>query len=137
MLIYRFQNSMTNNKKTIKTMTPYIIDTARLGLRRLLESDRRSFVEMNQDPDVMKYFPKMLTEQETFELEERIRSHFEKNNYGLYAVELKSIQEFLGYTGFAIPAFESFFTPCIEIGWRYRKEFWGQGFATEAAPPGL
>ena len=40
---------------------------------------------------------------------------------------------FVGYTGFLIPAFESFFTPCVEIGWRYKKEVWGNGFATEAA----
>jgi ribosomal-protein-alanine N-acetyltransferase len=114
-------------------MNSYIIDTKRLGLRKWLESDIKSFVEMNQDADVMKYYPKMLTEQETLEMVERIRLHWEKNNYGLYAVELKSTSEFLGYTGFSVPTFESYFTPCIEIGWRFKKEFWHRGFATEAA----
>jgi len=32
-----------------------------------------------------------------------------------------------------VPGFTSFFTPCVEIGWRFRKEVWGQGLATEAA----
>ena len=106
--------------------TTDIIETQRLGLRKWLESDIKSFVEMNQDADVMKYFPKMLTEQEALEMVERIRSYLEKNNHGLYAVELKSTSDFLGYTGFAVPTFESFFTPCIEIGWRFKKEFWGR-----------
>jgi len=26
-----------------------------------------------------------------------------------------------------------FFTPCVEIGWRLDQEFWGHGYATEAA----
>jgi ribosomal-protein-alanine N-acetyltransferase len=41
--------------------------------------------------------------------------------------------QFIGYTGFAHPTFESHFTPCVEIGWRLSKENWNQGFATEAA----
>ena len=32
-----------------------------------------------------------------------------------------------------IAKFESAFTPCVEIGWRFKKSFWGNGFATEAA----
>ena len=29
------------------------------------------------------------------------------------------------------------FAPCVEIAWRLRKEFWGQGYATEAARASL
>ena len=32
-----------------------------------------------------------------------------------------------------IPRFESYFTPCVEIGWRLSKENWGNGYAIEAA----
>jgi RimJ/RimL family protein N-acetyltransferase len=114
-------------------MNPYIISTERLGLRRWIEPDIRAFAEMNRDVEVMKYFPKLLTEHETLEMVQRIRLHFDKNNFGLFAVEHKASKEFIGFTGLAIPSFEAFFTPCVEIGWRYKKEAWGQGFATEAA----
>jgi ribosomal-protein-alanine N-acetyltransferase len=115
------------------SMHPYILSTERLGLRKWIDSDIPPFIEMNKDADVMKYFPKVLTDEETVELVERIRLHHDKNNFGLFAVENKQTNEFIGFTGFSIPAFDSFFTPCVEIGWRYKKEAWGYGFATEAA----
>jgi ribosomal-protein-alanine N-acetyltransferase len=114
-------------------MGSYIISTERLGLRRWIDSDFRPFAEMNRDPQVMRYFPKVLNDVETSEMLQRINLHFDKNNFGLFAVENKATLEFMGYTGFLVPAFDSFFTPCVEIGWRYRKENWGRGFATEAA----
>jgi [ribosomal protein S5]-alanine N-acetyltransferase len=114
-------------------MNTYILTTERLGLRRWIESDTEPFAKMNQDPDVMKYFPKTLTGDETKEMLQRINQHFDKFGFGLFAVENKLTEEFIGFTGFYIPAFESFFTPCIEIGWRYKKAAWGQGFAKEAA----
>jgi [ribosomal protein S5]-alanine N-acetyltransferase len=74
---------------------------------------------MNKDIEVMKYFPKVLTDSETAAMVQRIN--------------LKLTKEFIGFTGFSILTFETFFTPCIEISWRYKKEVWGRGFATEAA----
>ena len=88
---------------------------------------------MNKDAEVMRYYPRTLTDKESFETVQRIQQHFEKHGFGLFAVEDNLTKQFIGYTGFFIPAFESFFTPCVEIGWRFKKEVWGRGFATEAA----
>ncbi|MGC4035978.1 MAG: GNAT family N-acetyltransferase [Chitinophagaceae bacterium] len=109
------------------------IKTNRLILRSWTEDDIKSFAEMNLDTDVMKYFPKTLSYDETVESVQRIIKHFDNYGFGLYAVEEKISHTFIGFTGFAIPTFETDFTPCIEIGWRYKKEYWGNGFATEAA----
>lgn len=110
-----------------------IIYTERLKLRRWIDADFMPFAEMNKDIDVMQYFPKILTGDQMASMIERINAHFNRHGFGLFAIEKKSTGEFIGYTGFMIPSFESFFTPCIEIGWRLKKEEWNKGYATEAA----
>src|SRR3954467_15489222 len=110
-------------------MNTYIISTPRLGLRRWIHSDIDPFTAMNKDAEVMRYYPGTLTDKETLEMVNRINTHFDKHKFGLFAVENKLTNQFIGYTGFAVPSFESFFTPCIEIGWRFQRAAWGQGFA--------
>jgi RimJ/RimL family protein N-acetyltransferase len=107
--------------------------TPRLQLRRWTPGDAEPFIRMNQDPEVMRYFARPNTAEETMAFIQRINTFFDNHGYGLFALELKATGEFIGYTGFAEPRFESWFTPCTEIGWRLKREAWGQGYATEAA----
>jgi RimJ/RimL family protein N-acetyltransferase len=109
------------------------IETTRLILRHWRDSDREPFAQMNADPRVMEFMPAPLTRKESNALADRIEAHFAKNNFGLYAAELRESQEFIGYIGLAIPTFQAKFTPCVEIGWRIAAEHWGQGLATEGA----
>lgn len=111
----------------------YIIETNRLGLRNWMDTDIPVFVEMNKDPKVMEYFPKVLSEEETMAMLDRIKQHFIDNGFGLFAVELKETNEFIGFVGLSIPKFEADFTPCVEIGWRLAHKHWGKGYAPEAA----
>ena len=111
----------------------YILTTPRLGLRRWLPADIPPFARMNQDPAVREYFPSLMTFDESRASVRMIGRHFDEYGYGLYAVELLSTGEFIGFCGFSHPGFDAWFTPCVEIGWRLRQEAWGQGYASEAA----
>ena len=131
-----------------------ILETDRLQLRPWCESDREPFAALNADPEVMKFYPAVLTRQESDALVDRIQSKFDERGWGLFAVELKSENQtevgrpqpgfdqieaetssgpFIGYVGLSVPRFETHFTPCVEIGWRLARSFWGSGYATEAA----
>ena len=103
----------------------------RVVLRQWKESDLEPFAVMNADPEVMRFFPKPLTREESALSMARQRAWIEERGWGWWAVEVDGV--FAGFTGLSEPKFTSHFTPCIEIGWRLRKEFWGQGFGFEAA----
>lgn len=109
------------------------IETNRLILREWLDKDLDAFAQINQDPKVIEFLPAALTTDETAEWIERIQYEFREHGFGLWAVELKSTGEVIGYVGLNIPRFKAHFTPCVEIGWRIGSAHWGKGYATEAA----
>jgi RimJ/RimL family protein N-acetyltransferase len=81
----------------------------------------------------MEFMPKPLDRAESDALIERIQEHFQRYGFGLWAVEVPGIADFIGFVGLAVPTFDAHFTPCVEVGWRLAFEHWGQGYATEAA----
>lgn len=109
------------------------IQTPRLKLREWKPSDRDPFAVINTDPRVMQFLPRPLTREESDALVDRISVHFTQHGFGLFALELLGVTPFAGFVGLSIPRFESTFTPCVEIGWRLAADFWGRGYATEAA----
>jgi RimJ/RimL family protein N-acetyltransferase len=110
-----------------------MIETPRLILRHWLESDTEPFIKLNQDKEVRRYFPNTLTVEETITAIEKIKHNFATRGFSWYAVELKENHKFIGFIGLEVPSFEACFTPCIEIGWRLAREYWGQGLAVEGA----
>lgn len=114
-------------------MSNSVIETDRLILRSWKLADLPLFVAMNKDTRVMRYFPSILTDEQTESFYNRIQSEFDRNGWGLYAVELKSNGTFIGYVGLHEIGFDADFTPGIEIGWRLAADYHNQGLATEAA----
>ena len=100
-------------------------------LRQWKDEDLEPFVEMNGDPEVMRFFPKPLTRAEAEDFLNRMRTGITERGWGFWAVEVGGV--FAGLTGLNEAKFEAHFTPCIEIGWRFRREFWGRGIAFAAA----
>ena len=107
--------------------------TERLRVRLWTEADRAAFRRMNADPRVMKFFPSTLSEAESDVLLARIQAHQAEHGFTLWAVEDKATGNLAGLTGLARVAFDAPFTPCVEIGWRFLPEYWGTGYALEAA----
>ncbi len=109
------------------------IETNRLLMRQWKASDFQPFASLNADPLVMEYFPNTLTVAESNALAEKIQTFLAEHGWGLWAIEEKSSQRFTGFVGLSIPTAELPCSPCVEIGWRLAQDFWGKGYATEAA----
>ena len=105
----------------------------RICLRQWRDEDRDAFAAMNSDARVMEFFSSRLSREQSDAMVDFIQKHFNQHGFGLWAVEVPGIAPFIGFTGLAVPSFSAHFTPCVEIGWRLAFEYWGHGYATEAA----
>jgi RimJ/RimL family protein N-acetyltransferase len=106
-----------------------------IKLRSWGPSDLDPYAAMNSDEEVMQYFPALMTRDESEASMKRFQQHIDEHGWGVWAVEVAG--EFAGFTGLKPPRFEASFTPCIEIGWRFARKFWGQGIAFEASQRAL
>jgi hypothetical protein len=57
----------------------YTLTTARLGLREWIGADTGPSIEMNKDPEVMKFYPKALSDEESIAMIKRIERSFADN----------------------------------------------------------
>ncbi|MCC8959354.1 GNAT family N-acetyltransferase [Bradyrhizobium sp. Pear77] len=109
------------------------LSTPRLILRSWMESDRLPFAEMSQDAQVMEYLRPLPTRDASDAWIDFQISHQSSHGFCLWAVESKESGVFMGAVGLLRIGFVAPFTPAIEVGWRLARQFWGQGFAVEAA----
>ncbi len=109
----------------------YEFETDRLKLRQWRSEDYPLFALMNADPIVMDYFPALLTSEESDELAQRMETLIAEKGWGFWALEVRG--QFAGFVGLNEPGYPLPFSPCVEVGWRLAQEFWGYGYATEAA----
>lgn len=96
------------------------------------KGDRDAFAALNADPDVMHHFPAPLTRAESDAFFDVMLHKWASDGMGWFAVTDKA-GAFLGFAGLNRPRLTTHFTPCVEIGWRFARHAWRNGYATEAA----
>ena len=114
------------------------LDTPRLCLRPWREDDRPAFAAINGDPEVMRYFPDVLTRAQSDALAEQLQERMQaQGGWGFWAAEERSSGQVIGFIGLNSPAIalpiRSATDPLVEIGWRLARSHWGLGLASEGA----
>jgi RimJ/RimL family protein N-acetyltransferase len=110
-----------------------IIETERLILRTWKDEDAEAYYQINQDLNVIEFLRGPMTMTEVKKFIGAANQCFSDNQYTLWALEEKATHTFIGFVGLWAPQWESHFTPCVEIGWRLGSQYWGKGYAVEAA----
>src|SRR5437762_2379907 len=108
-----------------------IIETDRLLLRRFTEDDAPLLYELNFDPEVIRYTHDPITNVEHAKkvLNEVILPQYVLYDHGRWAVHLRSNLEFIGSCGLKYLSD----TNEVDLGYRFMKKSWRNGYATEAA----
>jgi RimJ/RimL family protein N-acetyltransferase len=113
------------------------VHTDRLLMRRWRESDRDPFAALNGDPETLKFFPATLDRAGSDALVDRIEDSFERQGFGLWALEVAATGQFIGFTGLNPLPDDVPGAGGMEIGWRLARHAWHLGYATEAAHAAL
>ncbi len=111
-----------------------ILETERLLLREFRESDADAYAEMLGDAEVMRFLGgRPLPRAEAWRNMAMVIGHWHLRGYGFWAVEERASGEMVGRVGCWYP--EGW--PGLEVGRTLCRQFWGRGYATEAARASL
>lgn len=107
-----------------------LFQSERLLFRQFTVDDADLLYQLNSDPEVTRYVHEPPTTKENAPdiLKNIILPQYELE-LGRWAVHLKYMHEFIGWAGLKY----LFDRDEIDLGYRFMKQYWGNGFATEAA----
>jgi RimJ/RimL family protein N-acetyltransferase len=115
-----------------------MIETERLILRNWRDGDAESFHRHTNTPAVMRWLGGVKSREDIRLVADRLRRWQEGRGFTFWVVERKADGAFLGFCGLKIA--DDLNGPVLgetEIGWRFREDSWGQGYAKEAATASL
>lgn len=118
-------------------MSKVYIETKRMILRDIQSGDEQNLLELDSDHEVMRYLTNGLPHtrveirQALIRMVEMRARHSGK--FGYWAAIEKSTSKFMGWFHFRPSLKDPTKTTIIELGYRLKKEFWGQGYATEGS----
>jgi RimJ/RimL family protein N-acetyltransferase len=106
------------------------LHTARQILRRMMPDDARGILELNADPMVRLYtfddpFASLEAARAFLEDDQHV---YDREGFARFAAIHASTGAFLGWCGLRRQSGGE-----VDLGYRYKREMWGHGYATEAA----
>lgn len=105
--------------------------TERLNFRPYRLDDLERLSEWFQDPVIMRYYGGLKDRQETLEWIERMMRTMKEKDYGYWILELSESGVPVGHCGLADQTVDD--TVELEVGYLLHRDYWGQGYASEAA----
>ncbi len=118
---------------TMSAMTgeDHVLETARLVLRKLSLSDYADLCDILQDSETMYAYEGAFSNEEVLQWLDRQLQRYASDGFGLWAVVSKATGDFLGQCGLTMQDCDG--ERVVEIGYLFKRRYWGRGYAAEAA----
>lgn len=108
-----------------------MLETKRLYLREMKQSDYDGLSKILQDDEVMYAYEGAFSDKETQDWLNKQIVRYQEDGFGLWAVILKQTDEMIGQCGLTMQDWKD--KQVLEIGYLFQKKFWHNGYAIEAA----
>ena len=108
-----------------------ILETARLNLREIQQTDYSDLAEILQDDETMLAYEGAFTNEEVQQWLDRQRERYTDDGFGLWAVILKETNKMIGQCGLSMQDANG--KQVLEIGYLLNRAYWHKGYASEAA----
>jgi RimJ/RimL family protein N-acetyltransferase len=113
---------------------PILLETERLRLRHFTADDVDRLVELDSDPEVMRYItfgaPTLRASYVETYLPRWFEIYARQPGCGYFAAELRESEDFVGWFHLRDDRLEP---GDLELGYRLRRSAWGRGYATEGS----
>ena len=108
-----------------------ILETERLYLREIQQTDFSALAEILQDEETMLAYEGAFTNEEVQQWLNRQLKRYQDDGFGLWAVLLKETNQMIGQCGLSMQDANG--KQVLEIGYLLNRAYWHKGYASEAA----
>ena len=108
-----------------------ILETERLYLREMEQTDFEALCRILQDEDTMYAYEGAFNNDEVHEWLDRQIARYQKRRLGIWDVVLKETDEMIGQCGLTMQPWKE--NEVLEIGYLFERSYWYNGYAIESA----